>query len=537
MIAADLETRVPPRIFERGVELYRQGNIVEACRIGPVWAGRVAGNGGVYKTRIWEETSGLEGECNCAYPGFCKHTVALALEKLNHAERFRDIGTMVGSAIDDAGGLPALFEKLIGKDPFNFLELIAAAESGRSGFDYHRSLVNLVRNLFDRPALNQRDAELLWDRLAETKVEIAQEIRAGNPALAELLPPLFHAVIAEYENYRNEMLREYLIDLLTLTAAVPQFLLPEPLRPLVKVLLNACFNSRIWEIAPEFRKTVAEFLRRDPDYLREYWITSFRNGEPETAIRLFAAYELLAALPAELTDSFSSQVHELEAELNQSEEGRLWLIDRWTEDHPEKAKRLAKTALSAGAPGQKGLFRERLIRLHRAAGEYRQAAALSFAQFGETPDFDEYLRLKDLLATRHPRDWNGYLVKMRKLVEAEGKGELILQIALDIGDTVTLIPVLEGIGADDPYLTLLARNMAEQYFPAMGPFYAPVVAKLLTRSGPGDGELAIRVALRLRASCRADGHPELWEVFCGRIREKFPELSGRMRRLGEVLRE
>jgi hypothetical protein len=537
MIAEDLKTRVPPRVFERGAELYRQGNIVEVCRIGPVWAGRVAGYGGVYKARLWNGSSGMEGECNCAYPGFCKHLVALALEMSNHGGRFPDIGAKVKSVTEDVGGLPALLEKLIGKDPFNFLEVLATADRKQPEFLYHRSLINLVRNLFVRPALNQRDAELLWDRLTETLVRIKSEITAGNPGLAEVLPPLFNGVIAEYENYRNDILLEYLVDLLALIATVPRFLDPENLRPLLKVLLDASINPRVWETAPEIRKTVAEFLKRDPDYLGEYWISSLRTAETETTIRLFAAYELLTALPEELTGKYAPRIQELETALIQSEEGRLWLIDRLTENHPGKAKRLARAGLSAAAPGQKGVFRERLIRLHQAQGEYRQAASLSFAQFCETPDLEEYLRLKNLLAGRHLRDWEGYLRQMRRLAETRGMEELFLQIAFDVGDTATLIPVLEVMGPEDPHLTLFARKLAERCFPAMGSFYWLIVTKLLTRGEAGDADLAIGVSLRLRAYCRAGGYQQLWEVFRARIREQFPEITGRMRRLGEVLRE
>jgi hypothetical protein len=535
MNAADLETRVPSRIFERGVDLYEQGNVVETCRAGLVWAGRVAGNGGVYKARLWSGVSGMEGECNCAYPGFCKHLVALTLEMLNHPERFADVGAKAMSIISGAGGAADLLDRLIEKDPFNFLEVIAAADRRQPDFRTHRSLVNLVRNLFTRPALTKKEAELLWDQLTETLVLLKAEISAGNPGLAETLTTLFNGAIAEYEKYRNEMFMGYLVDLLTLTATVPEFFAPETLRPLLKVLLDAYFNPRVWELSAELRKTVAKFLRRDPECLQEYLTSSLQNSESETIFRLIAGYELLAVLPQELTDIYATQVHGLEEGLIESEEGRLWLIDRWTESHPGKAKKLAREGLSAAAPSQKGVFRDRLIRLYQGQGEYRQAASLSFVQFCETPDFEEYLRLKDLLAGRRPGDWAGYLHRMRSLAETQGMTELLLRMAFDIFDTEPLMGVAERIGTEDPHLTLFARNLADRWFPAMGSCYSLIVENLLMRGDSGDLDLAIRVAMTLQTGSRKEKRPELWEEFRKRLWERLPELPGRMRRFGKVL--
>ena len=153
----NLEASVAPQIYERGVDYFRQGHLVKACKIDNLLAGVLIGTGGDYKVRLWFNGLELQGECTCPYQGFCKHMVALAIAWLEEKTRFTDLQPQLTAVLENPLTQTNILLDLIHKDPLNFLALYPD-EATQYDFITTRGMLNLIRNTFSAPQITTEGA-------------------------------------------------------------------------------------------------------------------------------------------------------------------------------------------------------------------------------------------------------------------------------------------------------------------------------------------------------------------------------------------
>jgi len=167
----DLQEWIDSRTLERGATYQRNGRVTEISRTpdGKVVA-RVQGSQR-YATMVWYDDNLLRGDCDCPYPGICKHIIALILEYL---ERLKSLAPIPTAGPDD--------QRLL---------LLGATDGGRpdkpdSGDDADE---------FDEQDEDQDDAPTrsshpsaapatVWDYLAERPRERLLELLQGAAALS-----------------------------------------------------------------------------------------------------------------------------------------------------------------------------------------------------------------------------------------------------------------------------------------------------------------------------------------------------------------
>jgi hypothetical protein len=529
----DLEMLVTPQVLERGLFYHQQGRVNTACRLTDCLAGQVTGERGLYRVRLWIEAGMVHGECDCPYPGFCKHLVALALGWLDRRERFYDLQKDLEKILEDPVEPARTLQRLALKDPLKFWEISRNVTVEQTEFRNNRALIELTARLFDRATITKPEADFLWERLNQARQCLAARLPEGAPELLAPLADLLTGAFREYRNFRNDLLHNYLEELLRLLRKLPQFYGPEVLEPLLAVVGAAYFQSDLWELAPESRQVLVAFLTQNPAGLRQCLVA--KETGLSSLLTLIAWYELLTALPVAARAEFQSEIQQAERELRAAPDGRLWLIDRWLESDPEAAEKLIGAAMKQAGAGERPVFRERLIRLRLLKGEVRQAAALIFIQFTETPGFEEYLRLKSCLERWRPADWLGYRKRIRQFLAERGERELWLRIAVDQNEAGAIIEFQDEIIANPLLLGSLVKLLNERPAPVLAPVYPAVIRALATRDNAAGGNLVRQTTATFKKLCLQNQIDAQWEQFRLTLPELLPAGSRWLRRLGALL--
>jgi hypothetical protein len=529
----DLEMLVTPQVLERGLFYHQEGRLIRACRLTDCLAGQVTDERGLYQVRLWIEAGMAHGECDCSYPGFCKHLVALALAWLERRERFYDLQKDLEKILGDPAESARTLKRLALKDPLNFWEISRNVPLESAEFRNNRALIELVARLFDRTALTKPDADFLWERLNQARQCLAAQLPKGASELLSPLADLLTGALREYRNFRNDLLHNYLEELLRLLRKLPQFYGSEALEPLLAIVGAAYFQPDLWELAPESRQVLVAFLTQNPAGLRQ--CRAARETGPAGLLTLIAWYELLTALPVACRAEVQSAIQRAEQELRAMPDGRLWLIDRWLESDPDAAEKLIGAAMKQAGAGERPVFRERLIRLRLLKGEIRQAAALSFIQFTEAPEFEEYLRLKFCLERWRPADWLGYLQRMRQFLVERGERELWLRIAVDQNEAGAISKFQDEIIANPLLLANLVKLLNERPAPVLAPVYPAVIRALATQDNAAHGNLVRQTMGTFKKLCLQNHFDAQWEQFRLTLPEQLPAGSGWLKRLGALL--
>ena len=471
----DLEALATPQIWERGQAYYQEGHLRKACQLGLLLAGRLAGTGGDYLAKLWFDGSELHWECNCAYPGFCKHLVALGLGWMQTPSSFFDLRPHLEAALKQPQELAGLVQRLIERDPLHFLDLIPQTAPEPEVIT-NRGIINFIRNVFDRPYLTVREVGNLWDQVKRIHELLATRLRGGDAAALIPLDELSLALLNGAKGNHGQIYQECFLDLLSLLPELIARFSSVELGPVWQRLLAGYFDPALWELNEPLRRALSQLHPIDPQLIPNYLEEQILIQQPST-IQLIAGYELAQAIPS-LIQTNPLCYQELTRALSSDSTGSLWLCDRLAETDPEASLHLAKEGLRGADTEVKRAYRERLITLHQQRQEFKQAAAFSFMQLQEQPSFDEYLRLKSLLR-QHPTEFEGYLQRLQSYLTEQGQTRFLLQIAIDRGDLQTATAYLNGIQVE-PEILLAAAELFRQGAPAdLLPVYPNLIEALL----------------------------------------------------------
>jgi hypothetical protein len=524
----DLEAIATPEILERGARYLAEGHLLRVFRLGDLLCGVVAGTLADYKVRLWITGPELTGECDCPYPGFCKHLTAVALAWLRSPEQFLDLGTRLEEIGRDPERLRTVFLQMVDRDPAGFAELCGPTGSGV--FLESRGLLNLVRTGFSQSGLNFSQPREFRKRLHRIGTMVSERLSAGDsgalPALAELLSRLAEAWRESPVAILSAAIREQLQS----AAGLPAQFSRTDLGPLLDLMIDLAIDPGLWELHPEFRSALIPFFQSDPE---GFGAILKQKSPGERLVGWMARYELLAACGAH--PASAQLLWETGEWLARTDPGRLWLIDRLGETEPERAFRLAREGLAAAAdPETQNAYRDGLIRLHWRSGELRQAASLSFVQFRQNPVFEEYLRLRSILADR-PVEFQNYRRRIREIIAVAGLEALTLRIAVAERDPG---PILAGLGrwTEERALWLDLSEWLGQTVPEpLVAVYEPLIRKLLGLEMPAARKAAMRLLIRYKKYCLSQGEAGEWERLRQALLTEFDGDPRTLRRFGSIL--
>lgn len=537
----DLEVLVPAEIFERGVIYYSQGHLVTAGRIDNVLAGIVVGTSASYQVRLWMEDSKIHGRCNCLYPDFCKHLVTLAFGWIQNSSFFTNLQPLLDDVLHDKANIPDAFTRLVYQNPLSLINFSNTNADDRKTLT-PRHLNNLVRHIFDsRAQLQLNNIEVLWDKIIAVEKLLTRELSYGNLEAINLLSEVLDGIVLLYTQHRLPELVTYFNRIITLTSILANYFGPGEIQELYRNLIELYFRPDLWELKNDLREAILILQWVDTDYISNYFTSHITaNQDDLTDVtennlpRLIGFYELLAfkTVPEDVSEQYLKIVTK---QLNASLTGRLWLIDQTIPLNLEAAYRLTKDALLSGIE-PKGSFRERLIRIHCQRNEFKQAASLSFIQFQEEPNFEEYLRLKNLLSN-HPDDFNIYIKRLQTFLENHGDEMLLLNIAIDQGDTKTaMLWYLQSTDRPEA-LTKMTELLLENGSMVMTEIYPIIIGELLNERAITLWNMALRMITHYKKHCVRTKSNEEWQSFRIQLLENHQNDPRFHRKFGHVLVE
>lgn len=526
----DLEAVVGPEIMLRGVEYHQNRHVLRACRFDYLIAGEVIGTGGAYRVRLTLDNGRIDGSCSCPYPGFCKHMVALGLAWIEKSIEFYDIKDSLDIALNEPEQLADLLVRLIRKDPLNYLDLVGKAATGEE-FVNSRGILNLIRNTFQTPQLTAAKIGAQWERIKRIEDLVSKAVANGEKEAPELLGALLKGVSDTEREYPSPLLEEVFRELLSLSQ---NFLkgcwTRDEVGSFIVVLWDIYFDFNLWGLAESVRPALNYFYEICPEWFHERMdAIEWRNLEHPKLILL---YELLT-LTAKKYPATAEYLRQATWVLKDSPEGQLWLIDRVLEDDADQAYLMAKEGLRKSNGENKPVFRERLIAIHLRRGENKQAASLSYLQFQERPNLEEYLRLKKILAGS-PNEFLTYLKKMDRLIETEGLVELAAAIAFDRRDWVKLGDKLGEIKPEAPFLKELAKLLKNETEIAPKEIFQGVIKRLLA-GGRGNWESALSLLVFYKKLCLNNSRHDEWRCFQAGLSAEYCRDRRFSRKFGAVL--
>ena len=514
----DLELLITPEIYERGLAYLRAGHLLETYRFGDILAGKIAGTAAVYKARLWLEDGWPRAECSCPYGGFCKHLTALALAWLETPERFRDLRPLLADLLEQPERAAQFLTRLASHDPVGFAAIWPELNPA-AGFVESRALLNLVRTVFSYPQVTLEQSRQLWARLEHLTGQISARLRAGDPEALEPLLELVDGLSATLKTGRFPILAAGFREILQSTAALFPAMPAAAREQLGRRLLVYYCDPQLWEQQDALRAALLTYLSRDGRAAALMPELS-DAAAADDLLRLIAIYELLAAAPPE--PDYRELLERVTGRLAALEEGRFWLVDRLLETEPDRALGIARRGLrqAAAGPGRVA-FRERLLRIHLERGEPRQAAALSFAQLRETPDFHEYLRLKTILAPL-PEEWAAYWQRIGRLLLERHQLGLLLQCAAHKGDAALLAEHWPVLLSEPECQMTLAEELGGAFRAELAQFYPPLFRLLAERGELPAWQAALRLAGCYKKGCLAAGRDGDWQAFRAAAAAAYP---------------
>lgn len=523
---ADLEGLCQPRIFQRGQAYYHEGHLVKACRFENVLAGKFRGGGGIYQTVLRLEAGKPVWECSCPYPDFCKHLAALGYAWLNNRSLFEELDTLYRQVMEDVGRREQITHDLVAKSPFNFLDL--CQRQSDCEFASNRVVLNIIRGLFKYPQHRLADVESLWERLQGIIPLMEAEIERGEAEILTPLKEVWEPLLTAYRSSPIPGLKELLLQQLELQRSLLRYFPKEQLQSFFDGLIASYFDVLLWELGEEIRPVLQEYLEVNPSWQSSVWeAVNGRDGY----LHWIRCYELLEAIPA-----LKGQLPTITERLRLTREGQLWLIDHWMAEGREEAYRLAKTGLAKSNSGERGPYRERLIAIHRLRSEFKQAAALSYIQLLETLEFEEYLRLKVLLAG-YPDEFHSYYRRLVNELWQRRVWGLLARIMFDAGRYQEFTVIIPEALAETEAIFGLLEVLADCKDPAIieYPIYPPILLAALKGSPRHHGRQVFRAIAAYKKLCLQNKGRDIWEAFVSEAKSSLDQETFGRRRLGALL--
>ncbi len=523
---ADLEAKVPLQILERGISYFAEGHLLNCCRLDNLLAGVLIGAGGKYEVRIILDKTGLQGECSCPYNGFCKHMTALTYGWLMDKSKFINLRPAVEAIIGDTGNLVTLFQRLIQKEPISFLALVS--DDLKHDFISARGISNLIRNTFSSPYLTVSGVDSIWEKLNNIRNLTIAKLKEEAPNTPELIVELLSGLETVPDNCRNEAWVQFLQEFLYQITETSLSFSSEYLLPVKEKLLSMYFNPVLWEFSTGIRNILIKFNENDLENLID-WIGI--NITPNTPLlTLVLAYELLAEMPLDIEEA-KVKLEKIEQTLKATPEGFLWVIDRLMEQDSEQAFKLAKHG-SRTFPADKRSFRERQINIHLNRGELKQAAALSFIQFQDQPNFEEYLRLKKLLL-KYPGEWDGYYKRTNEFLAKND--QLRIRIMLVEGDIKEIQEYLNQIIKQPDLLFSTAEILETVNSIEVLPVYPFIIKALIAQSFRNDWKMALKLMVSFKKQSRLQNNMEEWDQLRRDLQVEYEENPYFQKKFGSIL--
>ncbi len=524
----DLEAIVTPEILERGARYLAEGHLLRVFRLGNLLCGRVAGTLADYRARLWITGPEITGECDCPYPGFCKHLTAVALAWLQDPEQFLDLEPRLDEIAADQERLRTVFVQMVERDPAGFAELCGPTTADR--FLESRGLLNLVRAGFSQPRLNFSQPGEFRKRLHRIGTMVAERLFGGDSGALEALAELLSKLAEAWRESPAEILAAAIGDQLRIAAGLPARFSWTDLGPLLNLMIDLATDPGLWELHTEFRSVLMAFFQSDPEGFCEIL---GQKSPGERPLAWMARYELLIACGSH--PASERLLWETEEWLAGTDGGRLWLIDRLGGNEPERALHLAREGLATAVdPETRNAYRDGLIRLHWRRGELRQAAALSFVRFREEPSFDEYLRLRSILADR-PTEFQGYLQRIREIAAAGSSEALALRIAVAERDPGPILAELGRLGEEEGLWLDLSEWLGQTVPEPLVMVYEPLIGKLLSLETPAARKTAIRLLVRYKKHWLSQEKIGEWDRFREALLKEFGGDPRTLRRFGSIL--
>jgi hypothetical protein len=428
---------------------------------------------------------------------------------------------------DNPEQLKNLMIRLICKDPLNFLDLNSAAPG--EDFNNSRGILNLIRNTFQGPLLTASQIESQWDRIVRIGEMVSKAVAKREKEALRLLGALLKGISDSYRAYPSAPLKKVFQDQLQLLKVPPQGWTDEEITISIETLWDIYFDC-LWDLAESVRPVLANLYETNPKwFLDKLGTDDWRDLERPKIILL---YEFLA-ITTKKAPGMAKHFKKVTEILSDTPEGRLWLIDRALEDDVDQAYLMIKEGLRTSNKENKQSFRERLIQAHLRRGEKKQAASLSFIQFQENPNLEEYLRLKGILANNR-REFQVYLKKMDKIVEDDGFDELALKIAFDRGDWTKLEEKLEKIRPELPFLKELAKLVMTTNDVIPKEIFQAIISRLLA-GGRGNWETALNLLVFYKKLCLHNFWSEEWDCFRAVLNSEYGENLKFTRKFGPIL--
>ncbi len=487
----NLEAATSPEIYRRGIEYFRQGHLVKACQIDNQISGIITGTGGDYKVRLWLEDSKLQGECSCPYPGFCKHIIALGIAWLEEKTAFIDLQPQLSTILKNPVTQKNILLDLIHKDPINFLALFP--DLVEHHFISSRGIANLIRNIFTLPQMTLINAEALWEKIERVEQLIHRKVQDGDILAVPLLLDLLSGYEKAFTSYPNEKLIQLWKNEIRSLASLLNVCTHPELDRIYEKIWSLYLNPNLWELSSELRELLWNIHPWKSDFLFNCIDECFLTEPP--LLVLISLYTLLAEAPFE-DSRLPNCLNRITAKLTETTDGSLWLIDKLIEFNLAQAYKLAKSCLHRFMKEQSA-FRERLITIHQKRSEFKQAASLSFIQFQENPNFEEYCRLKGLLVNA-PDDWGLYCKRISECLRDPSVKMLALQIFIEEGDSQGMHDNLSDILGDEALFTTAVRILGNRIQKNLIDFYPCFIKELLHRQSPSHWKLALELMVLLK---------------------------------------
>ncbi len=507
-VRADVEVQVPPEIWERGSNYLAAGHLLCKYRIDNVLAGEVAGTAANYQVQLhWNGE--LQGSCSCPQGRFCKHMVTLALAWLEDRTQFTDLRPELDGLLTNPEQLTVLVGRLAHDEPLRFAKLITTRTHSRT-FVANRGLLNLVRNIFAYPQFVIAQIQATVAKIENIKKSIAVQLAQGDIVAFEAYLELLDGVAQTLKTTSSPALGELLLEILALTADLPEVLSDEQWQPIIKPLLAYYFEPALWEYQSDFKTSLWQFAQLAPDYFATVLEATLAELGSANLPALIAEYELLSAV--ETQGRFYNRLAKLSRELAHSETGQFWLIDRLSETDVTQAFQLARNGLrQATDPWLRRGFQERLLRLHEMRAEMKQAALFSFQMFETSKDFHEYLRLKKLLHG-FPADCAQYLKRIYQMLDNDEELPLLLRIAVWEGEGSKLDAAWPQITTRPELTRQVAAWLADSFRENLAALYPKIILTLLSDDDAViDWPIVTRLLLLVKRQLLQGSDPELWD--------------------------
>ena len=146
------------QIFERGVEYFAEGHVIEPSVSGNKIMAEVKGSSYKnYRTSVELANGQLECKCDCPYDwGTCKHVIALLLHWVKKRDDFEDLGHVAENMEKmPRDGLLKILRRFAKDEPQRFVEIVDLALVGEiadetKAPDFVKKTKNILRNGDDR---------------------------------------------------------------------------------------------------------------------------------------------------------------------------------------------------------------------------------------------------------------------------------------------------------------------------------------------------------------------------------------------------